>query len=159
VELEARAGLSRLASRLRSLSVNTNLSFISSKIRSSQTTNRGNGEHPLVGQAPVILNLGLTWTSSGGRNELSLMSTTVGDRLKELNQTQVNSAGDGIPNLYARGMTTLDMTASVTPFHSTRLRFAAGNLLDHPVQEFVGPIEMRRWATGRTYSVAFTVGS
>ena len=78
---------------------------------------------------------------------------------KELNQTQVNSAGDGIPNLYTHGMTTLDMTASFAPFHNTRLRFAAGNLLDRPAQEFVGPIEMRRWTTGRTYSVAFTVGS
>jgi hypothetical protein len=159
VELEARTGLSRLTTRLRSLSVNTNLSFISSKIRSSQTTNRGNGEHPLVGQAPMILNLGLTWTSSSGRNEVSVLSTSVGDRLKELNQTQVNSAGDGIPNLYAHGITTLDMTASFAPLHNTRLRFAAGNLLDRPVQEFVGPIEMRRWTTGRTYSVAFTVGS
>ncbi len=159
VELEARAGLSRLTSRLRSLSVNTNLSFISSKIRSSQTTNRGNTEHPLVGQAPVIFNFGLTWMSSGGRNEVSVLSTTVGDRLKELNQTDVNGTGDGIPNLYTRGVTTLDMTASVTPFRNTRLRFAAGNLLDRPMQEFVGPIEMRRWTSGRTYSLAFSLGS
>jgi outer membrane receptor protein involved in Fe transport len=159
VELEARAGLGRLVPGLRTLSVNTNLSFINSKIRSSQTTDRGNSEHPLVGQAPMMFNLGLTWTSGGGMNEVTLLSATVGERLKELNQTMVNAAGDGIPNLYTRGITTLDLTASFTPFRGGRLRFAAGNLLDKPIQEFVGPIEMRRYATGRTYSLALSVGS
>ena len=159
LELEARAGLGRLSSRLRSLSLNTNFSAISSRIQSAQATNRGNAEHPLVGQAPFMFNLGLTWTSGGGNNEVSVMTATVGERLKELNQTQVNAVGDGIPNLYTRGITTLDMSASFTPFRGSRLRFAAGNLLDKPVQDFVGPIEMRRYSTGRTYSVAITLGS
>src|SRR6185503_18063083 len=98
------------------------------------------------GQAPVLFNAGLTWASASGRSELSLLSSTVGKRLKELNQTQVNSAGDGIPNLSTRGITTLDLTASITPFERARLKFAASNLLDKPVQEFIGPIEMRRFA-------------
>jgi outer membrane receptor protein involved in Fe transport len=92
-------------------------------------------------------------------NEVTLLSATVGERLKELNQTMVNAAGDGIPNLYTRGITTLDLTAGFTPFRGGRLRFAAGNLLDRPYQEFVGPIEMRRYSTGRSYSVALSVGS
>src|SRR5262249_45334785 len=98
-EFEARAGLGGLWSGLQRLSLNSNLSFISSKIRTAQTTNRGNTEHPLVGQAPYLVNVGLTYTSRGGHSELSLLTSTVGKRLKELNITQVNGAGDGIPNL------------------------------------------------------------
>ncbi len=159
VELEARAGLGRVAPMLRAFSVNSNLSLISSRIRTDQTTKRGNTEHPLVGQAPLLLNVGLTWSSASGRREITLLSSTVGKRLKELNQTQVNSAGDGIPNLYTRGTSTLDATAVFTTIHGARLRFGAGNLLDKPVQELIGPLEMRRFATGRTYSLSFSVGS
>lgn len=158
LELEARAGLGRVSDRLKRFSFTSNLSLISSKIRTNQTTNRGNTEHALVGQAPFLMNLGLTWTSPSARTEVSVLSATVGDRLKELNMTQVNAAGDGIPNLIARGVTTLDATVSMTPFTGAKLKFAAGNLLDKPVQEFIGPIEMRRWATGRTYSLTFSLG-
>jgi len=158
VELEARAGLGRLSERLKRFAFNSNFSVISSRIRTKPTTDRGNTEHALVGQAPFLMNLGLTWTSPSGRTEVSVLSATVGDRLKELNMTQVNTAGDGIPNLIARGVTTLDATVSLTPFTGAKLKFAAGNLLDKPVQEFVGPIEMRRWATGRTYSLTFSLG-
>ena len=159
LELEARSGLGRVARALNALSVNSNLSLISSKIRARQTTNRGNGEHPLVGQAPLLLNVGLTYAWGAGGNELTLLSSTVGRRLRELNMTQVNSAGDGIPNLYTRGLTTLDATASFVPWRAGRVKLAAGNLLDRPVQELVGPIEMRRYRTGRTFSVSFSLGS
>lgn len=158
LELEARAGLGRLWKPLQSLSVNSNLSLISSRIESRQLTDRGNSEHPLVGQAPVLFNLGLTWAPRGGRSEVALLASSVGRRLKELNQTQVNTAGDGIPNLYTRGITTLDLTASL-PFRRARLKFAGSNLLDRPVQELVGPVEMRRYATGRSFSVSLSLGS
>jgi hypothetical protein len=158
LELEARAGLGRLFPALRSISVNSNLSLISSRIETHQSTNRGNSEHPLVGQAPVLVNLGLTWAPGAGRREFTLLASSVGKRLKELNQTQVNTTGDGIPNLYTRGVTTLDFTASL-PFQRARLKFAAANLLDRPMQEFVGPIEMRRYALGRSYSLSLSVGS
>lgn len=159
LELEARAGLGKLVPALQAFSVNTNLSLISSRIEIDQTTDRGNDVHPLVGQAPVLFNAGITWASASGRTEVTLLSSTVGKRLKELNQTQVNSAGDGIPNLYVRGITTVDCTASFTAFQRSRFKVAASNLLDKPVQEFVGPLEMRRFATGRSYSVSLSLGS
>jgi hypothetical protein len=158
-EFEVRSGLGKLWSRLDRLSLNSNLSMISSKIRTAQTTNRGNTEHPLVGQAPFLFNLGLTYTSRGGHNEVSVLTSTVGRRLKELNITQVNSAGDGIPNLFTQGTTTLDATASFSPLRGSRLRISAGNILNRPVRETVGDLEMRTYRTGPTYSVAFSLGS
>jgi hypothetical protein len=158
-EFEARAGLGRLWSRLGRFSLNSNVSVISSRIRTAQTTNRGNTEHPLVGQAPFLFNLGLTYTSRGGHNEVSVLTSTVGRRLKELNITQVNSAGDGIPNLFTQGTTTLDATASFSPLRGSRLKISAGNILNRPVRETVGDLEMRTYRTGPTYSVAFSLGS
>jgi outer membrane receptor protein involved in Fe transport len=159
VELEARAGLGRLLPALHAWSVSSNLSLISSRIETDQATDRGNSEHPLVGQAPLLWNLGVTWAPGAWGSEVTLLSSTVGRRLKELNQTQVNAAGDGIPNLYTRAMTTLDLTAACSAFGRARIKLAASNLLDKPVQEFVGPIEMRRYATGRSFSVSLSLGS
>jgi len=158
-EFEARTSLGRLWPGLRPVSLNANLALVSSRVRTRQATARGNEEHALVGQAPMTLNLGLTWSSADGGRELSLMSTTTGRRLKELNETQVNGSQDGIPNLEVQGMTTLDATASLSPFAGGRIRFAAGNLLDRPVRELVGPLELRRYSVGRTYSISFSVGS
>ena len=159
LELEARTGLKRLHGSLSAFTLQSNLTLISSRIRVEQTTDRGNSEHALVGQAPFLLNVGLTWASASGRTEVTVLSATTGDRLKELNVTNVNGVGDGIPNLVTRGMTTLDATAAFTPFRGTRLKLAASNLLDRPVQEFVGPLEMRRWQTGRSFSLSFSMGS
>jgi hypothetical protein len=159
LELEARTGLGRLAGFLRPFSLNSNLSLISSRIDSRQTTNRGNSTHPLVGQAPFLLNLGLTWVSPTGRSELTLLGSSVGRRLRELNQTYVNGAGDGIPNLESPGITTLDATASLTPFKGARLKLAAGNLLNRAIREMEGPLELRHFTTGRTYSCSLSLGS
>jgi hypothetical protein len=158
-EFEVRSGLGRITSRLKRWSLNSNLSVISSRIRTAQTTNRGNTEHPLVGQAPFLLNLGLTYASPSGHTEFSVLTSTVGQRLKELNMTQVNGAGDGIPNRFTRGVTTLDVTAGFSPVRGSRLKISAGNLLNRPVQEFIGDLEMRRYTTGRTYSVSLSLGS
>ena len=79
--------------------------------------------------------------------------------MKELNQTFVNGPADGIPNLESPGITTLDATASLTPWKGARMKFAAGNLLNRAIREMEGPLEMRRYATGRTFSLSLSVGS
>jgi len=158
LEIEARAGLRRIAPRLRQLAINSNLSVISSQIRARQATNRGNTVHPLVGQAPFLLNLGVTWTSRSGRSEVSCLASTVGRRLKELNQTFVNGPADGIPNLESPALTTLDATASFAGVRGSRIKVAAGNLWNRAVRETEGPVEMRRYSTGRTYSLALSWG-
>jgi hypothetical protein len=72
--------------------------------------------------------------------------------------TQVNGVGDGIPNLFTRGMTTLDATAAFQP-RGLALKISAGNLLNRPVQEFIGDPRDAPLMTGRTYSVSFSLGS
>jgi outer membrane receptor protein involved in Fe transport len=159
VELEARTGLGRFAGLLKPLSLNSNLSLISSHIHTQQTTDRGNSVHSLAGQAPVLLNVGLTWSSASGRDEFSVLGSSVGRRLKELYQTSDNGVANGRSNLETAGITTLDATASLTPFRGARLKIAAGNLLNHAIREMEGDLEMRTYRTGRTFSVSLSMGS
>ncbi len=159
VELEARTSLGHLASALRPLSLNSNLSLVRSEIQLSQTTNLGNARHSLVGQAPYMLNVGLTWASPSGRSELSVLTSSVGRRLKELKVTDGVGFTQKRSNREFDALTTLDAAATLTPFSGVRLKLAAGNLLDSAVRELEGTVESRRFKTGRTFSVSLTLGS
>ena len=158
VEVEARAGLGRLASALKPFALNSNLSLVSSHITIQQTTNLGNAVHSLVGQAPYTFNLCLTWTSPTGGTELSVLTSSVGRRIKELKVT------DGLGFTKPRGnreldaLTTLDAAANLSVLGGARLKLAAGNLLDHAIREVEGSVESRRYSTGRTFSIALSVG-
>ena len=71
----------------------------------------------------------------------------------------LSNAAQGIPDHYDPGFSTLDLTVACVPFHRARLRLEAGNLLDHEVQELVGPYVARSYRDGRTYSIGFSFGS
>lgn len=158
LELEARAGLGRFSPRLKPFSINSNASFVSSRITLEQTTDLGNSEHALVGQAPYMINVGLLWTSPSGRTEVSLLTSSVGRRIKELKVTDGVGFTQKRNNREFDALTTLDASANLTLFQSTRLKLAAGNLLDRPIREIEGPIEAKRYRTGRTFSLALSLG-
>lgn len=158
VELEARTNLSHLHRALKPFSLNSNLSLVRSQIELTQTTDLGNKRHSLVGQAPYMLNLGVTWASASGRSEISLLTSSVGRRLKELKVTDGVGFAQKRSNREFDALTTLDAAATLTPFTGTRLKFAAGNLLDSVVRELEGTVESRRYTTGRTFSVSLSVG-
>lgn len=158
VEFEARAGLGHLHPVLKPLSVNSNLSLVRSRIELTQTTNLGNARHSLVGQAPYMLNVGLTWAAPSGRSEFSLLTSSVGRRLKELKVTDGVGITQKRSNREFDALTTLDAAATLTPFSGARLKLTAGNLLDAPIRELEGTVESRRYTTGRTFSVSLSVG-
>ena len=66
VELELRSSLGRLTRHLQRLSLNSNLSIISSRVTLKDTpTEIGSQEHPLQGQADHLLNAALTYQVAG----------------------------------------------------------------------------------------------
>ncbi|MEQ1831819.1 MAG: TonB-dependent receptor plug domain-containing protein [Candidatus Eisenbacteria bacterium] len=158
VELEARANLSHLHPVLKPFALNSNLSLVRSEIDLVQTTDLGNRQHSLVGQAPYMLNVGVTWASPSGRSEITLLTSSVGRRLKELKVTDGVGFEQKRSNREFDALTTLDIAASLTPFKGVRLKLAAGNLLDSVVRELEGPVESRSYRTGHSYSVSLSLG-
>jgi len=155
VEFELRAGLGRLTPVLKSLSINSNVSFISSKVTLKDApTKIGSQEHPLQGQADRLVNVSLTYQSPRAGLEASVLVSAVGRRLVTL-----SNAEQGIPDHYDPGITTLDATIGFAPFKGGRLKFAAGNLLDQRTRELVGSLEANTYRTGRSFSLAFSFGS
>jgi TonB-dependent receptor len=155
VEFELRASLGRLAGALRRFSINSNLSFISSKVTLKSTpTKIGSQEHPLQGQADHVFNAGLSYQSPDAGFEASVLVAVVGKRLVTLS----NSA-QGIPDYYDPGNTSLDATFGVALFHGGRLKLAASNILDQAVTETSGTFVSRTYSNGRSYSVSYSFGS
>ena len=155
LELEARASLGHLHPGLKRLSLNANVSFISSKVRLKDSATRiGSQEHPLQGQANYLMNSALSYQAPGGRSELTLLLSVIGKRLVTL-----SNSSDGIPDHYDPGIATLDATVALTPFRGGRVKLGAGNLLDRRIQELVGPYEAKGYRNGRSYSVALSYGS
>ena len=159
VEMEARTNLARLHSALKLFSLNSNLTLVRSEIDLNQTTNLGNAKHSLVGQAPYMLNVGLTWAAASGRSEVTLLTSSVGRRLKELKVTDGVGFAQKRSNREFDAVTTLDAAATLTPLKGTRIKLAAGNLLDSAVREIEGLVESRRFKTGRTFSISLSLGS
>lgn len=155
VELELRANLGRLTRALRTLSINSNLSVISSRVKLKDSPTRiGSQEHPLQGQAAQVFNATLTYQSSGAGMEASVLVSAVGRRLVAL-----SNAAQGIPDHYDPGNTSLDATMGWRLFRGGRLKLAASNLLDARVRELIGTFESRSYRAGRSFSVAYSFGS
>ncbi len=153
VELEARTGLGRLAPALSRFSLNTNASFISTRIRlKPQLTAYGSQQHPLQGQAAYVVNGALGYTSASGRVDASVLMSAVGKRLEALG---LKAIGD----VYERPSASLDATLGVAPVRGTRLKLSARNLLDPRIQRLQGGREVTGYRSGRTYSLAFSFGS
>ena len=152
LELEARVGLGRFAPALRGFSLNSNASFISSKVTLPPAISKlGTEEHPLQGQADYLVNAGLAYGGPAGL-DVAVMVNAVGKRLRTL-------AVFPFPDVYAQPATTLDASAGVTVFHSWRVRLAAKNLTDPKQQLLQGAKEVSGYRTGRSYSVGVSFGS
>ena len=153
VELEARVGLGRLTKKLDRLSVNTNASFISSRVKlKPDVTVKGTQEHPLQGQATYVLNGALSYATPGGGTEAALMFTATGWRLAELNNSP-------LPDIYEAPTSSLDATFATTPWARWRLKFTARNMLDPRVRRMFGEHEESGYYNGRSFSAAVSFGS
>ena len=154
VEFELRANLGRLVPALKALSLNSNVSIISSRVRLNESATKiGSQEHPLQGQANYLINGSLTYQSARAGLEASVLVSAIGRRLVTL-----SNAAQGIPDHYDPGTTSLDVTFGLAPLKGGRLKFGGVNLLDQRVREMIGTFESRAYRTGRSYSVAFSYG-
>jgi hypothetical protein len=156
LELEVRSSLGRLAHRLDRFAVNANASWISSKVNLKQVTTKvGQGSHPLQGQAAYLVNAALSWSTSNGRADLSVLLGATGRRLTALGATTVTNP---IPDIYESPSTSLDATMNLTPLRNLRMKFAGKNLLDPNIRQMQGRNEVSSFHRGRGYSIAVSYG-
>lgn len=155
LELDAQLSLARLAQRLENFSFQGNFAWIDSDVTVSregifQPTNLS---RPLEGQAPYVLNLGLSY-ATWNRWEAGLFLNRFGERLTA-------AGGSGLPDIYEQPRNALDATLTFPLFRQgVQVKIKATNLLDaeYRFQQSDNGITrvQRSYSLGRTFSVGFS---
>lgn len=153
VELEARTNLGRAWKKLSRFSLNSNASFINSKVTLvKQITKLGSQEHPLQGQANYLLNVALSASVIKEKADVSVLLSSTGKRLRALGVAP-------LPDVYEQPSNSLDAAFNYSPTKRLRIKATGKNLLDPRIQQLQDGKEVSGYKLGRSFSIALSFGS
>jgi outer membrane receptor protein involved in Fe transport len=149
-EVEARAGLGRLASWLDPFTVTGNVAVIKSWVRLSATGGpETRTERPLQGQSPYVLNGMLSYDIPRIGLDASLSYNVFGPRIA--------TAGiQGIPDIIEQPFHRLDLVLSKGLSGGLEAKLSAKNLLDPEVEYTQGENVQRHYRRGRSFSLSLS---
>lgn len=152
VELELRKGLDFLSGSLSPLAVFSNLTVMHSQVHLNATTgtSQTNLNRAMVGQAPYVLNAGLTYSSGSGNTTATLLFNKVGER--------IDVAGESpLPDVVLQSRNVLDFSVRVGISGAITLRADLRNLLDAPYESVQGTVIRDHYLTGRTVQAGLQI--
>ena len=145
LELEIRQNLGILASRLRYLSVNTNVAFISSTVELPDVGIQTSSERALQGQSPYVINASLGYDNPDLEIAAAVAYHVFGKRIAEV-------GNHGSPDVFELPRSQLDVTFGRQLLPFLRLSLSAKNLLNPDVTLEQGSETYVRYRTGRIFS-------
>jgi outer membrane receptor protein involved in Fe transport len=100
----------------------------------------------MVGQAPYVVNAGLTYTPLRGTTSATLLVNRIGER--------IDAAGDQpLPDVIERARTALDFSLRFPVIAAVSGRLDAKNLLDEPYKTVQGTVTRESYLTGRVFQI------
>ena len=151
VELEIRKSLAFVNSALDGVQLFSNLTVMQSRIQLPANTQASatNLRRRMVGQAPYVLNGGITWVSPSARASATVLFNKVGDRL--------DAAGDApLPDVIERSRSVVDLSLRLPVSGALSMRVDARNLLDAPYRTTQGTVTRESYLIGRTLQAGFS---
>ncbi|MEP6506882.1 MAG: TonB-dependent receptor [Gemmatimonadales bacterium] len=152
VELEMRKDLSFVGDAFAPFTVFSNVTAMQSTIHLFKDTQASatNLSRRMVGQAPYVVNLGLSWSSPGGASSATLLFNRVGDRIQ--------AAGDSpLPDVIEKARNVGDFSLRLALLQNLVARLDAKNLFDSPYNTIQGTATRELYHTGRTFQLGFQV--
>ncbi|KYF58063.1 TonB-dependent receptor, partial [Sorangium cellulosum] len=131
VELEIRKSLDLIDPRLREITVLGNVTFATSEVRINPEPKEGGvtiqstATHPLQGQSPFVVNLGLDYSGESTGTSARLLYNVFGARLR--------TVGKNMPDEYEQPRHQVDLTVAQRLGEHVELKLAGENLFDAPV--------------------------
>ena len=147
VELEFRRGLDILANGLAPFAVFTNATVMRSDIRTPTggLSSLTNDDRPMVGQAPYVLNLGLSYTHPRSHLSATLLFNRVGRRILDAGILP-------LPDTYEEARSLVDLSIQFPVAGSVMGKVDGKNLLDAPYLVTQGSVERLGYRTGRVFA-------
>ncbi|MGH7552546.1 MAG: TonB-dependent receptor domain-containing protein, partial [Longimicrobiales bacterium] len=150
VEFELRKRLGTLSAALEPWTVFANATLMESKITIGEgAASRTNGERTMVGQAPYVVNAGLTYADDTGATSATLLYNVVGKRI-------VTAAEVPLPDVYELPRNVLDISLRMALTSALSARLDLKNLLDEPFEHRQGSVSREFYRVGRTFSVGLS---
>ncbi|GMV08208.1 MAG: outer membrane protein [Gemmatimonadota bacterium] len=152
VEVEVRKGLGVLAAGLEPFGVFSNVTLMKSTIDTGNSTLSAltNDERPMVGQAPYVLNAGLSYASGSGATSATLLYNVVGKRITSAAVAPLTV------DTYEQPRHQLDLSLRFPLAGGLTGKLDARNLLDSPYEELQGDVVRFQYHTGRSLSLGVT---
>ena len=151
VEAELRMGLGRISDRFVPLSAFANVTLMRSTIRTgnSEVSASTNADRAMTGQAPYVVNTGLTYANETGSASATLLYNVVGRR--------ISAAGAmPLPDIYEEQRHVLDLSLRFPLQGGLSAKLDGRNLLDAPYELTQGSVIRERYRAGRVLSLGFT---
>ena len=144
VELEVRKRLGAVAPILEPIAVFANGTLMRSTIELAPNTaaSATNLRRPMVGQAPYVLNTGVTYTSRGGGTSATVLFNRVGERIAA-------AGASPLPDVVDLPRNVLDFSLRSLLLGGTTVRLDLKNLLDAPYRTSQGTVLREYHRAGR----------
>jgi outer membrane receptor protein involved in Fe transport len=126
-------------------SVFSNVTVMQSQIHLYPNTQASatNLNRRMVGQAPYVINSGVSYTSGNGKTSATLLFNRVGERITA-------AGGTPLPDVIEQPRNVMDFSLRLALSSSVTLRTDAKNLLDSPYEVIQGTVTRESYRTGRT---------
>jgi len=147
VELDLRHGLGSLAERLAPFTLFANATLMRSEIVPGGSELSGVGDaRAMVGQAPYVINAGISYDSEESGVSASLLYNVVARRI-------VSASEPPLPDIYEEPRHLLDLSLRFPLSASFSAKFDAKNLLDSPHRVTQGSVVREYHRTGPSFTV------
>ncbi|HJR62148.1 MAG TPA: TonB-dependent receptor [Gemmatimonadaceae bacterium] len=146
VELELRKGLGFVG--IEAMTAFGNVTVMRSDIRLRGAEDSFDTERPMVGQAPFVVNAGLTYASESGTSSATLLYNVVGRRI-------YSAALLPLPNIYEEARHVVDVSLRFPLVGGLTGTLDGKNLLDDPYEVTQGAVTREFYRAGRVFSVGF----
>jgi TonB-dependent receptor len=151
VELELRKGLGLLGAAFDGFVLFTNATVMRSEIEIGDQSvgTLTSTSRAMVGQAPYVVNGGLTYSTPSGRASATALYNVVGRRI-------VAASVVPLPDVYEEARQSLDLSLRLPIGRSLSAKVDAKNVLDEPYEQRIGPVVRERYTTGRVLSLGMS---
>jgi TonB-dependent receptor len=152
VELELRKSLAFLGEGLDPFGVFSNVTLMKSTIDTGNSTLSAltNDERPMVGQAPYVVNAGLSYAAPSGSTSATVLYNVVGKRIMSAAVAPLTV------DTYEQPRHQLDVSLRFPMLGGLSGKFDARNILDAPYEELQGDVVRYRYNSGTSFSLGMT---
>lgn len=148
-ELDFRANLDRIAGFLSPFTVFSNATVMRSNVKLTAAQEVTQEERAMVGQAPYVINGGLSFVPADGPVSATILFNRVGRRVYSASEIP-------LPLTYEETRTVLDFSLRAPFFGGMSAKLDAKNLLDSPYVLRQGTVTRESYRAGRVYSLGLS---